>query len=172
MTSLKETTMANGNAVHKFEAAGLGVAPFRFVGTERFVFQAIPGDPSCPLLPGTCCDYCSTAISIAYWVESADRRRFKVGCDCIAKVGDAGLRKAIAPELRKAKAARDAERIDAARAKLADPQVRAELAAKPHSRGFTDRATGEALTALDELEWLMAHSGTAGRIRVARALGC
>jgi hypothetical protein len=34
----------------------------------------------------------------------------------------------------------------------------------PHTRGFTDRETGRALTAWDECVWMMANAGTSGKL--------
>ena len=51
-------------SIHPFEAAGLGLAPFRFVGMDEKVYVAFPGAPA--QAAGTC-DYCG------------------VGCDCIRK---------------------------------------------------------------------------------------
>lgn len=70
-------------AVHPFEEAGFGRAPYRFDGVTRNWFMACPGDPG---KPGGSCDYCGQGIAFEYWVVSADGRRFKVGCDCIAKL--------------------------------------------------------------------------------------
>lgn len=78
--------------IHWFESAGLGLAPFRFVGTEHKLFT-IPGTDVCK--PGSSCDYCGTAISQLCWVESSDGKRFKVGSDCIAKAGGVRLAKAL-----------------------------------------------------------------------------
>lgn len=83
------------DGIHKFERAGLGKAPFRVTGFGRFVFQAIPGDPGCPLQPGTSCDYCGTGCMDVAFVKSTDGKEFKVGLDCVAKVGDAGMTRAI-----------------------------------------------------------------------------
>lgn len=70
-------------ALHPFEEAGFGQAPYRFDGVTRNWFVACPGDPG---KPGGSCDYCGQGIAYEYWVVSADGRRFKVGCDCIAKL--------------------------------------------------------------------------------------
>ena len=72
--------------VHPFEESGFGKAPFRFDGVTRNWFTAGPGDPG---KPGGSCDYCGTGIAFEFWVKSADGRRFKVGCDCIAKLSRA-----------------------------------------------------------------------------------
>lgn len=78
--------------IHKFEAAGLGVGPFKVVGFEIMKFQACQG---APVQPGTSCDYCGTGIMNVYFIQSADGRKFKVGSDCVAKTGDAGLKKTV-----------------------------------------------------------------------------
>lgn len=70
-------------AVHPFEEAGFGRAPYRFDGVTRNWFVACPGDPG---KPGGSCDFCGQGIAYEYWVRSADGRRFKVGCDCIEKL--------------------------------------------------------------------------------------
>ena len=70
-------------AVHPFEEAGFGVAPYRFDGVTRNWFTAGPGDPG---KLGGSCDYCGQGIAYEYWVLAANGRRFKVGCDCIAKL--------------------------------------------------------------------------------------
>ncbi len=44
---------------HVFERAGLGLAPFRFVGMEEKTFQACPG---APIQAGSSCDYCGTGM--------------------------------------------------------------------------------------------------------------
>ena len=83
--------------IHKFEAAGLGLAPFRFVGIETGADRAsVQSERAGNGLTyttnnATSCDYCGQGIINAYQVQSADGKRFKVGCDCIRKTGDAGL---------------------------------------------------------------------------------
>lgn len=74
--------------VHVFERAGLGKAPFRFVGFYEKTYQACPG---APIQPGSTCDYCGQGIMICCEILSADGKRFKVGSDCVNKTGDRGL---------------------------------------------------------------------------------
>lgn len=74
--------------IHKFESAGLGQAPFRYVGYQEITYQACPG---APVVAGGSCDYCGACIRDAFFIESADHKKFKVGSDCIYKIGDAGL---------------------------------------------------------------------------------
>jgi hypothetical protein len=63
---------------HCFEIAGLGQAPFAFVGFSVRKYQACVG---APIQCGCSCDYCGTAIMNVYEIESADGKRFKVGSD-------------------------------------------------------------------------------------------
>lgn len=73
------------SAVHPFEAAKLGVAPFRCTRVTVEKYQACHG---APIQPGTSCDYCGTGIMYAYWIKGSDERpEFKVGCDCVARTG-------------------------------------------------------------------------------------
>ncbi len=74
--------------VHPFEAAGLGKAPFKFVGHYESKHQACPG---APIKAGSCCDYCPASIVQVFMVRSADGKEFKVGSDCIMKVDDREL---------------------------------------------------------------------------------
>ena len=69
-----------GSTIHCFEAAGLGIAPFKY---RRYYVKS-----------GSC-DFCGTAIVNNFEVISADSKVFKVGCDCIEKSGDVGLRKVV-----------------------------------------------------------------------------
>ena len=79
------TTEETTTKIHPWQRAGLGIAPFRYVGYELSVYQAVPGDPNCPLQPGTSCDYCGQGIMHVCRIEDADGKRFKVGCDCVKK---------------------------------------------------------------------------------------
>lgn len=155
---------------HAFELAGLGKAPFRFVGMEEKIFT-VPGGYS---KPGGSCDYCSTAIRFCCNVLSADGKRFKVGCDCIAKVGDEGLLKAYkrSPEFRKhqaelrfAKGQKDKAELAAL---IANQSVR--LSALPHPRAFVDRETGIPMTMLDYATWMAKNCGMSGTGSVLREL--
>lgn len=71
-------TINSPATIHVFEVAGLGSAPFTFVGVDYNQ-------------KGTHCDYCGTAIVNVFWVRGSCGKTFKVGCDCIAKTHDAGL---------------------------------------------------------------------------------
>lgn len=84
--------------VHPFERAGLGMAPFRFVGHFVSKYQACPG---APIQPGSSCDYCGTGIMDVFRIRSTDGKEFKVGCDCVRRTY-AQFDGTIPPEFRKA----------------------------------------------------------------------
>jgi hypothetical protein len=117
--------------VHPFEVAGLGKAPFRFVGSERRVYQACPG---APIQPGTSCDYCGTGIMYVAWVQGKDGKKFKVGLDCAMRTEDTKL----IAEARKAHRA-----FERTRNQMAKQAVKAELAASAQER------QGDVLARLD-----------------------
>lgn len=159
-----KTENANEVGRHAFETAGLGIAPFRFVGTSENVIVHPDGTQQA----GGTCDYCYTGIRLECQVVSADGKRFKVGCNCIAKVGDAGLLKAYkqSPEFRayqrKLRALRDAavsKELEQILATHGDC-----FATFPHPYKFTDRETGMPLTYLDYVNYSLRSCGAAGRL--------
>ena len=157
--------------VHAFEKAGLGQAPFQFLGMHEQWYTPCPGAPS---KPGGCCAYCGNGILYVFTVKSADGKTFGVGCDCINKIGDAGLIKAYknSPEFRKAQS--DKRAIKAQKDKDAFAVILAEkrdaMAALPHPNGFKNRQTGEPMTLLDFAEWMFQNCGASGRGQVLRRL--
>lgn len=158
------------SAVHPFEAAGLGKAPFRVVGVERRVGPIPLPDGSFAGAPGQpmgCCQFCFTGIAECWLIQSADGRQSVVGCDCVRKTGDVVLRKEMAPLQRTLRHAREDARIDAARRLLGLASVRDALAEEPHPLAYR-AARGE--TALGFAEWSMESCGTAGRLRAARVI--
>lgn len=156
--------------IHKFEAAGLGKAPFRFQGVRENLFRTPDGHCK----PGGSCDYCGTGIRDEFWLSSADGQQFKVGCDCIRKAGDKGLLQAYksSPEFRAKQAAkRQADRIKATaelNQLIADNADK--LRAIPHPQGFINRKTNEPLTGLDWAIWMQDHCGLSGKKAIIRRL--
>ena len=86
---------------HKFTDAGLGQAPFTFIGIHENAIKHANGHTQA----GGSCDFCSTGIRWEHSILSADGKRSVVGSECIRKVGDAKLIKA--SELAKKKVARE-----------------------------------------------------------------
>lgn len=148
--------------IHKFEAAGLGKAPFRFIGMSENMWSPASGVPA---KPGGCCRYCFQGIRYEFWVESADGHRFSVGCDCIRKVESKGSKLLTDAERKFRREKREREhrafmaRIESVRAALdADPTL---LTDRPHPKI-------EGKTLRDYAEWLLRHAGDAGRIRACK----
>lgn len=125
-----KTDSAAEVGLHVFEKAGLGKAPFHIKGSYELKWQAFPG---APVQCGGSCDYCGQGIMYAVAIGSADGKTFKVGCDCVARTGDAGLIKRYKnhPDVRKAnalkRAALDSRKKDEWQAILDDPVKRAAL---------------------------------------------
>lgn len=160
---LVNETLKDGErtTVHRFEHAGLGLAPFRFTGevTEK-TYQACPG---APVQAGSTCDYCGTCIRYEFWIVSSDSKRHKVGCDCIHKTGDTGLvaqisvaerklRDAKNQRARAAKQAKLAVRIEAARVRFAE--IKGRLAQEPHP---VPHHAANGLTKADYVTWLYSN---------------
>lgn len=179
MTNTTKTETNTG--IHIFERAGLGKAPFKYVGMieqdlcygevilNRADFEKT--GVRVTTKPGGSCDYCGAYIVNMFKIVSSDGKTFKVGSDCVHKTGDAGLKKIVDAKVRemnaKRAAARDAQKIDAARAGLAREDVRAALSAKPHP--MTWRAEkGE--TMLTMAEWYMTNAGTKGKLGIAKVV--
>lgn len=80
--------------IHVFEKAGLGKAPFAFVGSYEHHEHAF-GSNIQGLIPhgdyGTNCEFCGHYIRNVFLVESSDGKTFRVGSDCVTKTGDAGM---------------------------------------------------------------------------------
>ena len=140
--------------IHEFELAGLGQAPFRHVG-----FYEIPSSSLAEANPdaynarlreiprgyhvGTC-SYCGHPLVNNYLVESFDGRKFAVGSECILKVGDAGLKKAV--NLRRNWLARERRRKvrEAEQAKERARYEAAKQAELERNGGFMDAEFDEA----------------------------
>jgi hypothetical protein len=179
-----ETSMTNAEYIHPWQAAGLGLAPFRWIGVERKVGPIVTvgkdglewsvGAPGQPM--GTCA-YCGQGIAECHEIESADKKRFIVGCDCVARVHAKGDKVLTAVEkasrdLRNAAArARNKVKSDDSlaqvRALLADEVNRAKLSAKPSAYAWK---AAQGLTALDDAEWMANQCGHSGRVRFLKRL--
>jgi len=179
MTNRENNTMTNDETkIHQFEQAGLGKAPFRYVGfRERRGPEKILdkdgkwhglecGAPGQPM--GTCA-YCGQGIAICCEIVSSDGKRFVVGSDCVEKTGDAGLRK-VKTDVAKFKAAaskaREEERIVAFHRRLQNDGPLGELLnSKPHPQKWRAEQ-GETL--LDSVVWFLGNAGHAGKIKTVR----
>lgn len=159
------TSASIGSKVHVFEVAGLGKAPFRF---QRFTIASYQACHGAPVQPGTSCDFCGTAIMNVFWIKGSatNDREFKVGCDCVEKTNDYGLRRVVDAEVKRHQKARkavlDGMKIAEVESLVAREDVREILASKPHPFGFTGK------TSLDYAQWMLKNSGVSGKTRVLK----
>lgn len=72
--------------IHPFETAGLGKAPFHFIGMDR---------------KNSSCQYCGTAIMYRFFIQSSDGKKHFVGSDCIAKTDTGTLSRVVDAEVKK-----------------------------------------------------------------------
>jgi len=150
------TDTNHADTIHKFEAAGLGRAPFKVLGCFESKYQACHG---APVQPGSSCDYCGNGIMQVFRVRGADGREFKVGCDCVLKAGDEGMRRVVnrmvADARNAARHAREADEHKVFEFALASPEFREILARIPHPMGFEG-------TALTWATWTLRNAGARG----------
>jgi hypothetical protein len=166
----------DGAIKHKFELAGLGRAPFKFVNVYEKRYSPAPGAPSQPA--GTC-QYCGNGIAWCCVIRDVDGKEFIVGNECVKKTNDHGLVKVITDAVKlaqrkvqreKAEAKRRAQdevaiaRIEAAQELLKDATVAARLSAQPHP---FDHFAREGKTMLDYVMWMFTHSNIGGGLRAA-----
>lgn len=171
--------------VHVWQDKGLGQAPFRIVGFFSFPAPALAEantsayNAACQAasdtarhfgVAGGICDVCGTALMNNYVIQSADKKRFVVGCDCVAHTDDARLISQIEAHERKrkreaAKIKRDAKvtaRLAEHDARLASHQAHAtpvtgcqwcDHALATTERERTEAAQRTAMTATNQ--WLI-----------------
>ena len=129
--------MNTPHIIHRFEEAGLGIAPFRFV---RFYESKYRACPDAPVQPGTCCDYCGTGIMGVYELKDANGKTCKVGCECVKKTGDEGLidvvKREVARQRREAKNAKRVIRQKRLRELFALPKIQESFRALPHPNAY------------------------------------
>lgn len=172
--------------IHVFEAAGLGKAPFRVLGVEckvgpiRYERNGVEVQVGSPGQPMGCCAYCFTGIMECWSIRSADGKVFDVGCECVRKTGDAGLKRGMAPHLRAMRHAKDDARIEAARAALGTvaPPLRSHeelIASVPQVVADRDayKAQRDALAGAlrDILDYAEASMHKAGHLAVVSSCG-
>lgn len=159
-------------AIHPFEKRCLGLAPFRCTGSYESKYQAIPGDPSCPIQPGSTCDYCGQGIVNVFTIKSSDGKTFKVGCDCVAKT---------ARECAKTELERDARKVvdDVNKIKTAAANKRKDVVIAVAMTKLEANASrldvmieiyGKHRNAFDWLRWMFANGGRTGKLKAAKQL--
>lgn len=166
--------------MHPFEKAGLGIAPFAYVGSDYRVGPMpvlnAAGHPTgmtvgAPGQPCGSCDYCGTGIAECCIIRDADGKRFIVGNVCVQKtLGSTDtISKRAKRDNDRARRVRtkagEAARIVALDEALAtDADLRALISAQPHPRGF------DGMTMLDWARWMWANSSHTGKLKVVRKI--
>lgn len=150
--------------IHKFEAAGLGKAPFTFIGMEEKTYTACPGAPT--QAAGTC-DHCGRGIRYCCHIQSADGKQFVVGSGCVTKTGDEGLRKIVDRKKSEIDAAKrhasEAVKIEAGQKLIADNA--AAIAALPHPNAHL---ASQGKTLADYAAWIWENAGNSGKLSLIR----
>jgi hypothetical protein len=156
-------------AIHPFERANLGTAPFRCTGSYESKYQACQG---APIQPGSSCDYCGQGIMTVFTIKSADGKTFKVGCDCVARTYRECATTDLARDARKVLDAVNKLKTAALNARK-DAQI-AEAAAKLTARAIDLDVLvtigGRQRNAFDHLRWMFANGGRAGKLRAAKRM--
>src|SRR5690606_10356456 len=178
--------------MHPFEKAGLGKAPFKYVGVEiksgplRFTNpDGTETQVGAPGQPMGCCKYCYQGIKECHIVRSADGKVFEVGCDCIQKLASENRhlpRTAEQAQLEDLAAKANASRRDlrnqqardrrakAAQASavrldelLGDKRLESKLSARPSKHDWKAKQGG---TEWDDVLFTAHGCGHAGRLRL------
>lgn len=151
--------VASANGQHIFEAAGLGMAPFRCVDYGR---------------GSTHCDFCGTYIVRVFWIQGSGNEdtRFKVGCECVKRTGDESMSMLVeryTEEVRQENYASLRDKLLAVKATLELAHVRATLAETPHPDHV---CAAQGKSALDWCTWVMRFGSQNSKLKVAEYLGC
>lgn len=156
--------------LHRFQEAGLGLAPFACIGVEerRGPITLADGTRSgAPGQPMGTCAYCGTGIAECFCIQSSDGRLFIVGCECVKKTGDSGLRVVVEEHIktirRQQRARRQEVKLQAARDRMNDPATQSDLKALPHPHAGL---AADGKTAFDYITYIWDVSGSSGRARI------
>lgn len=136
--------------IHPYQAAGLGIAPFYYVGASREVFRACPGAPE---QPGASCDYCGAGLKNVYRVRDARGRVSRLGSSCINRI-DPALWRAVLEARREERAAEAARNAAKRRERAAEIERRERPAREAREAALNvQRGYGPGMTNDDVLDW-------------------
>lgn len=172
MTTLDSTQTISVAPIHPFEKCGLGRAPFRCVGFYESKYQAIPGDPSCPVQPGSSCDYCGNGIMNVFVIKSCDGKQFKVGCDCVAQTAKACAKTNLERNARALTSAINKIKTDAANTRK-DAVIAAAIERFEAHAADLDRNVeifGRQRNAAEYIRWMFSNAGRSGKLATAKFL--
>lgn len=149
----------------RFERAGMGLAPFTLRGVEEKVYVAYPG--ATPQAGGTC-DFCGTGIRYVFHIQSADGKKWGVGCECVRHTQDAGLIRRATSEQRnidrKNRHAREDKKIAEMKEWFYAHAEQAKAVPSLNSR----RAEEHGETLFDCVEWFLKNAGRSGSIDILK----
>lgn len=157
------------HSIHIFERAGLGVAPFKFVGCETRIYKASPDSPP---QAGWSCEFCGTPIMQCCKIKDANGVQFIVGNECVYKTDDKNLVSEAKAEIlkiqREARHKKEAEKIEAARADLAgNVQLQTVLSLEPNPNKWQADKGG---TLLDWVNFMFDNAGNKGKLEAAAVI--
>ena len=157
---------------HIYESAGVGIAPYKFVGIWQYPGQAMQeANPevynrAMKEAPQTknhiCgCALCGTYIVNNYLVKDGNSDLWAIGSECISKIN--GMKEVAAEakvakkkiekaEKRKKAEAKEFKDTELAKELLADDRIRARLSEQPHP---SEHFASQGQTRLDWAEWMM-----------------
>lgn len=170
---------------HPFEASGLGIGPFRFLycaslpspslaAQNPTAYQAALRDLPKDVRLGTCA-HCGMALMDNYVIESADKKKFAVGCVCVGKTNDRSLCNPVAIAAAKLQRAKNRARAEVKHKKLME---RVEVCKKiletqttwfttaPHPNAYYANTKGA--TYRDYILWCFASAGDKGRLECCK----
>jgi hypothetical protein len=167
--------------------AHLAPGPYRFLGLETYECREDAnraaerdGGVFTTNLCGGACDHCGTSISDVYRFRGSDGTRFKLGSSCVLRMLEptsehrhdpaiAAAKRAIAKANTAKRHARDAAKISALVATMADPAAVARLAALPSPKAHRAER-GETLA--DHVAWVLGSplAGVKARLAAAKAV--
>lgn len=153
--------MTTNVTLHPFTDAGMGSAPFRFVGACTIPSNWLAGEnPSAynaaiAALPkhlksglGTCA-HCGMAIMNVFIVRNAEGDEYGVGCDCIERVGDARVVTAMKAAKLTIDRAKRRAKADTARREREAARKAAQEAYEASPEGIAAKAAQEAAEAAE-----------------------
>jgi hypothetical protein len=166
--------------LHIFEEAGLGHAPYKFMGlyslpspliaeTNPDMYNLMLEEiPHTTLGGAGTCSYCGMPIMNLYIIQSLDKETFFVGSECVLKTGDKGLinlaKRAANEVVTDKRHSKESIAIEVLRSALNEKEVQEYLDTLPHPKGW------EGQTFMDYADWMFRHSGNAGKMKLLKEL--
>ena len=144
------------STVHVFQAAGLGVGPFRLSHVT-----AESGK----------CQFCNTSIVWRFHLNGVDGSTFYVGSDCVMKSGDAGLMRTVEAEVKRrqaeARKVKENQKLELLQAKFQEPETVARLKAEKHPNRFF---ASKGRTMHDYASWVLRFGSKTAKMELLKKI--